>query len=221
MRSAQPTTGGQVHDYVIVGAGPGGCQLAYYLGKDGRDYVLLEACEVGHFFTRYPRHRSLISNNKVHTGFRDRDKNLRWDWNSLLSDEFEPLFTSYTGDYFPHADVLVRYLRDFAERHRLRVVTGARVTRVSRHAGTGVFTVRAQDGRSWRGRRLVMATGHDHPFTPPVPGAELAEQYADVSTDPADYTNQRIVIVGKGNSGLETAENLFQHTASLHVISPN
>jgi thioredoxin reductase len=214
-------TGEHVHDYVVVGAGPGGCQLAYFLHRDRRDYVVLEGQQVGHFFTRFPRHRSLISNNKVHTGVRDRDKNLRWDWNSLLSDEFQPLFTDYTADYFPCADVLVAYLRDFASLHQLKIVLGAQVGSVSRDAASGVFTVRTRDGRCWRGRRLVMATGHHRPFTPAVPGIELAEQYADISTDPADYTNQRVIIVGKGNSGLETAENLFAHTASLHLISPN
>jgi thioredoxin reductase len=214
-------TSEHIHDYVIVGAGPGGCQLAYFLHRDQRDYVVLESGEVGQFFTRYPRHRSLISNNKVHTGFTDRDKNLRWDWNSLLSDELDVVFTHYTGDYFPKADVLVRYLRDFADRYELNIRTGVRLTGVSRDPRTGVFTVHDQDGGAWRGRRLIMATGHNRPFTPDAPGIELAEQYADVSTDPADYADQRVIIVGKGNSGLETAQNLFQHAASLHVISPH
>src|SRR5262249_59097362 len=122
--------------------GPGVCQGGYFLPQDGRDYVMLEAGQVGQFFTTYPRHRYLISNNKVHTGVRDPDKNLRWDWNSLLSDERKPLFTDYTDRYFPHADVLVRYLRDFADMHGLNVCTGARITEVTRHEDAGVFTRR-------------------------------------------------------------------------------
>ena len=31
------------HDYLIIGAGPAGLQLGYYLEKAGRDYLILEA----------------------------------------------------------------------------------------------------------------------------------------------------------------------------------
>ena len=30
------------HDYIVVGAGPSGLQLGYYLERAGRDYVILE-----------------------------------------------------------------------------------------------------------------------------------------------------------------------------------
>jgi hypothetical protein len=50
--------------------------------------VILEAGEsAGTFFKRFPRHRQLISNNKVFTGYQDPEVNLRFDWNSLLSDD--------------------------------------------------------------------------------------------------------------------------------------
>ena len=39
----------------------------------------------GHFFETFPRHRMLISINKVYTGYDDPVINLRWDWNSLLT----------------------------------------------------------------------------------------------------------------------------------------
>jgi len=30
------------HDYIVIGAGPGGLQLGYFLERAGRDYVILE-----------------------------------------------------------------------------------------------------------------------------------------------------------------------------------
>jgi protoporphyrinogen oxidase len=73
--------------YLIVGAGPAGLQLGYFLGKAGLDYRIVErAPHAGAFFATFPRHRTLISVNKVHTGFGDREKNLRWDWNSLIDE---------------------------------------------------------------------------------------------------------------------------------------
>ena len=74
--------------YCIVGAGPGGLQMGFFLDRAGRDYVILErANSSGAFFTRYPRHRKLISINKRHTGKTNKEFNLRHDWNSLLSDD--------------------------------------------------------------------------------------------------------------------------------------
>jgi len=30
------------HDYIVIGAGPGGIQLGYFFERTGRDYVILE-----------------------------------------------------------------------------------------------------------------------------------------------------------------------------------
>ncbi len=206
-------------DYVIVGAGPAGLQAAYFLERDGRDYVVLEAERPGSFFERFPRHRMLISHNKVNTGFSDPEKNLRWDWNSLLSDDLQLLFADYSRDYFPRADDLVRYLQSFAAKFALRVQENTKVVRLER-AADGRFEVHAADGRQWLAKRVVVATGHTVTHSPDVPGVELCEQYREISTDPEDYLGQRVMIVGKGNSGLETAENIYQHTASVHLLSP-
>ena len=57
------------YQYCIVGGGPGGLQLGHYMQLAKRDYVLFErTANAGHFFTRFPIHRGLISLNKRHTG---------------------------------------------------------------------------------------------------------------------------------------------------------
>src|SRR5580765_3347682 len=104
-------------DYIIIGGGPAGLQTAYYLKKAELSYKVLEgASEVGAFFRKFPRHRKMISINKVNTGVDEEEVKLRWDWNSLLSDELSPLMRDFTERYFPDADVFVEYLKSFQTR---------------------------------------------------------------------------------------------------------
>lgn len=106
-------------DYLVIGAGPSGLQLAYFLDRKGRDYLVLEAREcAGSFFDVFPRHGRLISINKVYTGYTDRESQLRYDWNSLLSDDDSLTFTNYSEEYFASARTYAQYLRDYASATR-------------------------------------------------------------------------------------------------------
>ncbi|MFF1461889.1 NAD(P)-binding domain-containing protein [Streptomyces sp. NPDC058330] len=205
------------HDYLIIGAGPAGLQLAAHLEHDGADYVVLErGSGPGTFFTRFPRHRRLISTNKVHTGYEDPELRLRMDWNSLLSDDPDLLFTRYSRRYFPPADDMVRYLSDFATRTGVRVRYDTSVRKVSRDADG--FAVTDHTGKVWRTRRLVAATGVSLPNLPAVPGVELAERYDTFDPDPESFTDQRVLIIGRGNSAFETADSLMETASVIHVV---
>ncbi|GAA1742118.1 FAD-dependent oxidoreductase [Luedemannella helvata] len=208
-------------DYLIIGAGPAGLQLAALLERDNRrDYLVLEGADApGAFFTRFPRHRVLISINKPHTGSTDPELNLRLDWNSLLAGEDAPLFTSYTERYFPDADLYVRYLADFAEATGARVRYGTRVTRVDRTGDHLEVTDAA--GGTYRARCVIVATGVSQPYVPDIPGIETAERYDTVSVNARDFLDQRVLIIGKGNSAFETADNLLETTAVIHVAGPS
>ncbi|MEZ6090546.1 MAG: NAD(P)-binding domain-containing protein [Pirellulaceae bacterium] len=97
-------TANQVHevDHIILGAGPAGLQLAYFMDRGNRDYLVIEANDrAGTFYERFPRHGKLISINKVHTGYTDRRAQLRYDWNSLLCDDDSFSFQNYTDEYYP------------------------------------------------------------------------------------------------------------------------
>jgi thioredoxin reductase len=207
-------------DYLVIGAGPAGLQLGYFLQQSGRDYLILEAGGTpGTFFRTFPRHRSLISINKPHTGESDPERNLRMDWNSLLSDDPRLLFTRYSERYFPAADDLVRYLADFADATRLRIQYDTRVVEVARD-GNGFVAV-DNAGLTYRARRLIVATGPSRPYIPAIPGIEWAERYGEVSVDPRDFVDQRVLIIGKGNSAFETADNLIETAAVIHVTGPS
>jgi thioredoxin reductase len=209
-------------DYLIIGAGPAGLQLGYYLERAGRDYLILESGpHPASFFTVFPRHRRLISINKVHTGSHDPELNLRWDWHSLLSEREELRFKHYSTLYFPDAEDYVRYCGDFAKCFDLRISYGVRVVRVSQVSPDAGFQTLDDRGNEYTCRRLIVATGVSRPYVPPIPGVELAEHYATMSTDPGAFVDQRVLVIGKGNSGFETAENLIASAALIHVASPN
>lgn len=207
------------HDYVILGAGPAGLQLAYLFQKAGVSYLVLEEGDApGTFFKRYPRHRTLISSNKVYTGYEDAEVNLRFDWNSLLCDDPGLLFKNYSERYFPPADEMVRYLGAFAKRFDLNVRTNSRVTAVRRD---GDFHVTIESGEEFVAKRLIVATGVRLPYLPGIPGIEHAEPYTSMSIDCSEFKNKRVLILGKGNSAFETADHLSESAAIIHVASPH
>jgi len=184
--------------------------------------VILEGGSApGTFFRTFPRHRTLISINKVYTGANDPELKLRMDWNSLLSDDDELHFTRYSSRYFPPADEMVRYLGDFAAKHRLPIRCGSRVVSITRGGKDEPFLATDQRGRIYQARRLIVATGVSRPYIPPIPGIETAELYGTVSTDPRDFVDQRVLILGKANSAFETADNLIATAAVIHVAGPH
>ena len=62
----QAKRSGNAFQVCVVGAGPAGLQLGFFLQQARRDYVILEReGSAGAFFKKYPRHRQLISINKV------------------------------------------------------------------------------------------------------------------------------------------------------------
>ncbi|EEC14554.1 monooxygenase, putative, partial [Ixodes scapularis] len=115
-------------DYCVVGAGPSGLQMAYFLQQAKRDYVVFERSNIsGHFFSVYPKHRTLISINKRNTGQQNPDFNLRFDWNSLLSHDPSLLFKHFSRDYFPKVRIL-RSTSKFAATIMTRTTTTATTT---------------------------------------------------------------------------------------------
>ncbi|MCW7536897.1 NAD(P)-binding domain-containing protein [Aquabacterium sp. A7-Y] len=206
--------------YVVIGAGPAGLQMAYHLKQAGRSCIVLEAGQqAGAFFLRHPRHRKLISSNKIHTGYADPEINLRWDWNSLLEEgDDRLLFSKFSQKYFPPADAMLDYLAAYARKHALPVRYDCQVRRIERE-GEDYLLDTSQGPLACQ--VLIVAAGVQKDYLPPIDGIELAEHYVRASVAADDYRGQRVLVIGKGNSAFETADNLVETASMIHVASPN
>lgn len=153
--------GGYDYDYIVVGAGPAGLQMAYFLQKAGRRYVVYEAqSKAATFFENHPRHGRLISLNKKNNIFEEDEFNMRHDWNSLLSDDKEMRFTKYSDDLYPQAKDLHRYLNDFAQNFDMNIEYNVRVTNINKTNSTFSVTTN-KDGslKTCTAECVLMATG--------------------------------------------------------------
>ncbi|WP_404310663.1 NAD(P)-binding domain-containing protein [Neorhodopirellula lusitana] len=210
-------------DFLIIGAGPAGIQLGYFMKKAGCSHLILEAADrPGTFLEKYPRHGKLLSINKIHTGYTDRAAQLRYDWNSLLCDEDDMAMKDYSKDYFPSTEEYAKYTRDFAERFDLSIQYNTKVLSVKKaDDGEQGYVIQDHHGTIYRVRCLIVAVGVQKPYVPAIPGIELAENYMDMSLDPEDFAGQKVLILGKGNSAFETANHLIAATRVTHLCSPN
>uniref|UniRef100_A0A8B9H1D3 FAD-dependent oxidoreductase domain containing 2 n=1 Tax=Astyanax mexicanus TaxID=7994 RepID=A0A8B9H1D3_ASTMX len=212
------------HDYCVLGAGPAGLQMGYFLSRSHRDYIILERnTGPGSFFQRYPRHRKLISINKIYTGRQNKEFNLRHDWNSLLSDQPDLLFQRVSEDLYPHADAYPLYLSMFERELGLRVkyATDIGKVRAADFTGSKGYILTDQHGADYKCRVLFVCTGLWVPQQVDFVGSDLVEGYESIPTDPEDYKNQAVLILGKGNSAFETAQSILGRASRIHMYSPS
>ncbi|MFH0411914.1 NAD(P)-binding domain-containing protein [Corynebacterium sp. L4756] len=174
-------------DVIIVGGGQSALATAYYVQKQGLDFVILDAQEGpgGMWPNTWP---SL-------TLFSPADA-------SSLPGKFMP---SYPG--FPPASHVVQYLSDYEARYGFPIIRPVRVTDVS-HDGEQ-FVVAAGE-RTWRARAVVAATGTwDAPFVPYYPGEFRGSQWhTQTYPGPEPFAGQRVAVVGGGDSGAQIAADL-------------
>jgi cation diffusion facilitator CzcD-associated flavoprotein CzcO len=179
------------HEAVVIGAGPAGLAAAATLQAEGIEAVVLERESVGSSWTKH------YDRLHLHT--------VRWlsGLPGLPIDRSEGRWVSRDG--------VVRYLRGYAEHHRLDVRPGVEVHEVQR-SGSG-WVLGTSDGPV-EADLVVVATGFNHePFVPHVPGREgfTGEQVHSADyRNPAPYRGRDVLVVGTGNSGAEIAVDLVE-----------
>lgn len=180
---------------VVVGGGPAGLAAAAMLKARGITALVLDqADEVGASWkTHYDRLH-------LHT--------VRW-----LSNLPGLRIPRREGKWVAR-DGVVRYLKDYASHHDLRVRLSATVTSIGRDdAG---WEVRTNNG-SIRADAVVIATGYNNePVIPQWPGAASFKgqlMHSNTYRNGLSYTGKDVLVVGTGNSGAEIAVDLVESRA--------
>uniref|UniRef100_A0A1I8GTJ6 FAD/NAD(P)-binding domain-containing protein n=1 Tax=Macrostomum lignano TaxID=282301 RepID=A0A1I8GTJ6_9PLAT len=206
------------YQYCIVGAGPAGLQLAQLMKAASSSYAVLERSPIaGSFFQSYPRHGKLISINKRWVDSRNTEYAMRHDWNSLLTEGSEPLlFRSYSQELFPPREAMVAYLNDYWRVNNLNVHFNTTVIDVTRSTDGNGFRVSTRHAsgseKIYKCEVIVMATGLPNLRPGEFPGHE----YTVATT--RDFDGKRLLIIGKGNSGFETAQHPVRFAWSTHYV---
>jgi putative flavoprotein involved in K+ transport len=196
------TAAGERYDVVVVGGGQAGLALGYFLRRQGRRFVILEAAAEPAAAWR-----------------------ARWDslklFTSARYDSLPGLPFPGDPDAYPGRDEVVDYLTSYAERFDLPVQLDSEVLAV--RPGDDGFVVELRD-RTFAAEQVVVATG---PFqTPRIP--PIAERLEDgvvhmhstAYRSPADVPGGPVLVVGGGNTGYQIAEELAaSHEVHLSVGS--
>lgn len=212
---------------VVIGSGPGAIQVSYSMRRLGVDHAVITADpSPGGMFRSWPFLQRLLSWTKPHAPVeRGTRAYERYDWNSLLGEEpatraLQPALMDGSS-YFPSRAEMEANLVAFVARAGLDIRYGCRWTGTRREAGPAGdgFVVETADGE-YRCRTLIVAVGVAEPHTPPGPGMDLTDHYADVR--PVEtYAGRRVFIIGKQNSGFEIATGLLPWARQIVLASPS
>ena len=189
---------------VVIGAGQSGLAAAHNLQAAGMPTVVLEAGErpVGSWPDYYDS-LTLFSPARY--------------------SELPGLAFPGDPEHYPTRDETVAYLVRYAARLEVEIRAGTRVHSVET-SGRG-FLVRTENGPPIQASGIVAATGSfANPSIPTLPGqAGFTGELLHVAgyREPKSYAGQRVIVVGAGNSAIQVAHELAEHsTVTVATLDP-
>jgi putative flavoprotein involved in K+ transport len=192
----------QSYDVVVIGAGQAGLAIGYFLARDGKRFLILDAAD------------------SVGAAWRAR-------WDSLVL--FTPRrYDSLPGlkfpgdpDGYPTRGEVINYLEQYAATFELPIELNAAVQSLT--AKDGRFVVGLED-QSVEADQVVVATGpYQIPRVPAIAGGLAPDVFQTHSTgyrNPDDVPDGTVLVVGGGNTGFQIAKELSAtHNVHLSVGS--
>jgi putative flavoprotein involved in K+ transport len=175
----------------VIGAGQAGLAAGYYLRRAGLAFAILEAGSQPD--GSWPRY---------------------YDSLRLFSPAAQSALPGlpFPGDpaHYPTRDEVSAYLLRYAERWALPVHVGAQAAQITRH--DQAFEIITRQDVRYAARSVIAATGtFARPYTPHLPGQDAFQGrllHALHYQRPEPFHEQRVIVVGAGNSAVQIAIEL-------------
>jgi putative flavoprotein involved in K+ transport len=185
-------------EVIVVGAGQAGLAIGFYLARQGRRFLILEAAD------------------SVGAAWRDR-----WDSLALFTprryDALPGVGFPGDPDGYPTRDEVISYLTAYAETYELPVIFDSAVRSLAPIDGGFQLECR---GRTVVADQVVVATGpFQLPFTPELAGQlspGVVQMHSTKYRQPRDIPAGTVLVVGGGNTGFQIATELTG-THSVHL----
>lgn len=187
------TAGADVHDIVIVGAGPAGISASLRAIERKLNYVTLDEGEIGGTVAKYPRQK-LVMTSPV---------------------EF-PMYGKFKKTELSKEE-LIKFWNTVIARVDFNFRRGEKVEEVARDEH-GIFTVITPEGQ-YRTRAVILAMGRaGSPRKLGAKGEDLPKvMYRLIEAD--HYVNKKILVVGGGDSAIEAAMGLARQVGNKVTLS--
>jgi putative YpdA family bacillithiol system oxidoreductase len=181
-----------VLDVVVVGSGPAGLSAGLEAKRRGLRYVVLERGDLADTIRKYPRAKFLLA---------------------------EPVTVPLYGNLWvsdASKEQLLKVWEEIIAKTGLEVRTNHRVMNVARD---GAFIRVETPDAVFRARRVVLAMGRrGSPRRLGVPGEDAAKVIYDV-VDMESFAGQRMLVVGGGDSAVESALGLARQDGTTVTLS--
>ena len=212
----KPASVPEQFDAVVVGAGFSGLYMLYRLRQLGLSVKVFDSAgDVGGtwYWNRYPGARCDVPTTDYAYSF-DPELEKEWTWSEKYATQPE----------------ILDYLRFVADRYGLRsdIEFSATVTSARWDEPENRWRITTGRGEEIRCRYYIMATGClSMPKSPDIEGAgRFAGQVYFTSRWPhegADFTGQRVAVIGTGSSGIQCIPLIARQASQLTVFqrTPN
>ena len=192
LRSTEPAPGRERLDVVVIGGGQAGLSVGYYLARRGLRFAILDA------------------NERVGDAWRKR-----WDSLRLFSparfDALVGMPFPAPADSFPTRNEMADYLEAYAERFRLPVRNGMRVTSLRTENGRYVVSVAGRASEFEADQVVVAMAGYQQPRVPELSSGldlDIVQLHSSAYKNPEQLRDGPVLVAGAGNSGAEIALEL-------------
>ena len=177
-------------DFIIIGAGQAGLAMAYYLRKQQKDYMIVDANEeIGAPWLK------------------------RWDSLKLFTpSEFNNLpgldFPYEKGHYANKYEV-ADYLKSYVKEYNIPIAFNQKITSLKK---VGDFFLLESESQTYKTKNVVVATGPFHtPYTPPcsknIPNT-ITQIHSEHYKSPEQLQNGDTLVVGAGDSGVQILDEI-------------